>query len=621
MIIRFFLLQLKQIIKMLLRESAGLLAAFVIIGLGLIIMSKATTEEKKVSLLKVGISVNREDQMSRMALGFLEDYDSVSSVCQFVDVESEKIVPLMKSGELDAAILIPDSFVEDADSGENTPATFYFPSKESSKNLIFRELIMDAMNYIQTSQAVVYSAFNVAAVHTDSLQIDYYEIGDYLAEKLLSQWGKKDQYFENRVVSPFGSFDYYQFYIFVGMIVLLLLQATRMGYLYDKPARAMEAYLKHKGIDGHIMTGIRCLTVFLLLMTYTGLYYLLLAAIRVIGRFVGADILTGLEYPLNLLMTAGLCLIITFANHCVRWLAGKRSLFFPNMVRYIAVTAALFGLLFLVGAAVYRKSEVNTTGIAYDKDSRLAAKLAERIKDLDSSLDLRIYDDIDKLEADVALEKIDNGFFIDEDEEGKFKIQGMSGAFSFGSLVAQESIYTQIYAIRSEEILLREADQIFVDGSSVRQELEEELIRQKDSNEVLQPLVEEVTCQKQNGVQSLAGDNYKMMSIFAGLLLLVLLANDYEKILSAEGRAVLLALRGNRRFVIRPMIITALLLMIALTAHVMITGRGSLGILFLFPLAIAYTYLLGGLFSDRIKYRQFKGTQLLLWLIIVVFMI
>lgn len=620
MIVRYFILQLKQTLKQLLKESIGLLAAFVIICLALVIITKATSEEKTASLLKVGVSLCEDDELSKLALDFVRDYGSVQSICDFSEVDETEIIPKIEAGELDAGILIPDSFVKAADSGENIPAVFYFPTKQTGKSLLFRELVSDALRYIQTSQGVVYATYNIASQNTDGLKIDYYSIGDYLAEKLFFQWGKKDNYFENTVVLPFGKFNYYQFYLFVGLILVFVVSLSRLGYLYDKPSKAIEQYLGHKGIGGASLNTIRCLVVWGLIMIHSGMYWLLILLVRYIGNIYGISILFKMEYPLSFFATVCVGGAISLIFHAFMLIKCQLTFFAPRLVRYILSFLILLFLFVAMGSVVYRNSEPNSIGIMIDSDSEAAAKLGHRLENLDTQLEITTYDSVEQLEYDVSHENIDSGFYITEDEERRLVVRGISGTFSFGSLVAQETIYTQIYAETCKELLLKEADNIFERSDTLKSMLAEQLQDMSSGQMVLQSEIVEVNS---GDLAETKEDSkpYKFMSILAILLLVAMLANCYEKLFTAEGKAIALVLRGNRNYINKPMIVLAGLVAMAYVGNILITERGKLETLLLFPVIYIYTLLAGKIFDDKSKYRVFQGAQLLVALVIVVFVI
>lgn len=622
MIINFFILQLKQTINKLLKESFGLLAAFILIALGLTAISKATSEEKTVSLMKVGVSVDKDDAMSKMALKFIGDYDSVQSICDFVEVDSKDIVPLIEAGELDAAILIPKSFVEAADSGENIPATFYFPDENSGKTKVFKELIFDAIRYIQVSQGTVYTAFNIAADNQDKLQMDYYSIGDYLAKKLLSQWGKQEKFFDIQVVSPFGSFEYFRFYTLVGLLVVLIIQVGHLTHLYDKPAQAVEQYLNHKGIKGIVLSGIRCLIIFIILLASAGVYYIALEGLKVCCNYLGFEIGKTICYPINLWITVGLCVFISIVSHGIMTIKQTIGETCPEKAKLIIEFVVVLGLLFALGSIIYRNAAVNTTGIVVDTNCPDAVRLAEKLERMDTHLTFTRYDTKSSLRAEVANEKIDNGFFITENKHGGINIEGMAGTFSFGSLIAKETIYTQIYSEECLKLLLKEADNIFDDATAVKQSLQEEFYRQTSGSSVLQPMVVNVkSAETEEKLFNAQKENaYGLLSMFAILVLFILLTKEYEKVLMPSGKAISLVLRGKRFYVFKPMVIHTGLVAMAIIINQYITSKGNLMILVFLPLTLFYCYFVGSFFSDIVKYRQYKSVQLLMWMVIVVFM-
>lgn len=153
--------------KCLLKRLPGMLAVvFVLLFLlavagigGLRFIGKDTPVlSVTVALIADESTGDETNDMTELALAYVEGLDSFSSFCNIRSVSEEEAFRMLESGEAAAVLRLPEHVVEGILTGENRPAVIYFPQDAGIEALLFRELADAGVQMLQVAQAQIYGA-------------------------------------------------------------------------------------------------------------------------------------------------------------------------------------------------------------------------------------------------------------------------------------------------------------------------------------------------------------------------------------------------------------------------------------------------------------------------------
>lgn len=155
----FFKLKMKKLTGMLpLIFLETLLFSLLIFGAG-VFATKAVYGEKAVGEIKIGITAEGEDLLTEMLVKFVQSMDSVKDTVSFELLSEEEARDKAASGEILAAILIPEGMVDSIISGENLPATVLLDKSYSSvETEVFEQLTEAAAKLLTVAQSGIYAA-------------------------------------------------------------------------------------------------------------------------------------------------------------------------------------------------------------------------------------------------------------------------------------------------------------------------------------------------------------------------------------------------------------------------------------------------------------------------------
>ncbi|MGN0408127.1 MAG: ABC transporter permease [Bacteroides sp.] len=185
---------------------------------------------------------------TRAAFAFINEIDTVKSHCSFREMSETDAFDSLKSGNIDAIILVPDNFIEHILNGTNTPAEVILPkSGKTSSSPLFRELIKAGVGDLAIAQAGIYAVDDVCVRHGLRSEISKAEL--YLNEKYLSYALNRTVYFEKETVTSTGSLTLVQFYIRTAIVLLLMFSSISCMHLLCREGRCLNASFSRKGIS------------------------------------------------------------------------------------------------------------------------------------------------------------------------------------------------------------------------------------------------------------------------------------------------------------------------------------------------------------------------------------
>ena len=115
-------------------------------------------------LLRVGY-VAADNALTDMAVSYVQEMESVKTICNLERVSEKEGFALLQEGELAALVMLPENVVEEIISGRNTPVTVYLSGGNglvsgefgNLKSMLFQELANSAVGMLETAQAEIYA--------------------------------------------------------------------------------------------------------------------------------------------------------------------------------------------------------------------------------------------------------------------------------------------------------------------------------------------------------------------------------------------------------------------------------------------------------------------------------
>lgn len=244
----FFKLKMKKLIGMLpLILLETLLFSLLIFGAGAF-ATKALYGEKAVGEIKVGVAAQGEDSLTKMLVKFVQSMDSVKGTVSFEILSEEEARAEVASGEILAAILIPEGMVDSIISGENLPATILLDKSYSSMETeVFEQLSQAGAKLLSVAQAGIYAADTFCLENGREGEIKQTE--DFLNEAYLKYALGRTSVFRIKEVSAVKGVtlaDYYGISLFLAFLSFVGLSFGK--YLQMKPGER-ERLLRARGFS------------------------------------------------------------------------------------------------------------------------------------------------------------------------------------------------------------------------------------------------------------------------------------------------------------------------------------------------------------------------------------
>ena len=251
----YFLLEYKKSIKVLLKSFGSTLIMLLLVIAGTWAVSRFVFQSHIFQPVRVGMVIDGNDEKVKMITKVVATMESVESICEFVYVEEDEAKKLLAEDELSAAIVLPEDFYEDVDSGYNTPVTVYVSENISLNQRVFQELLTDGVSLLRTSEAGVYSVLSVAREYP--AELSQRKIGDVISEIYIEEAFYRGRIFTSNVYSALGEMDLHQYYFVSAITVFLLMSGLNYSFLYRRRTKTVEDKLKISGVGALQVSAIK----------------------------------------------------------------------------------------------------------------------------------------------------------------------------------------------------------------------------------------------------------------------------------------------------------------------------------------------------------------------------
>lgn len=194
---------------------------------------------------EIAVVVREDNGMTRLALNYVENMESVSQFCRFRQTTEEEGFRLLEKGEAAALILLPEQLVEGIMNGVNPTVDIYFPKHAGLEAMLFRELTKAGEGMLRVAQAQIYGACDTARAYglTEQLSVMEAEIDGYNLAFALDRLALYD----TESVEVFGSMNVLQFYLASGTVLFLMLAGMAMYPVLQREPSVLRRQLERQG--------------------------------------------------------------------------------------------------------------------------------------------------------------------------------------------------------------------------------------------------------------------------------------------------------------------------------------------------------------------------------------
>lgn len=221
--------------------------------------------------LRIGYTAE-ENVVTNLAVSYVQNMESIQSICSLEAVTEQEGKQLLESGELSALIVLPPNIMNEILSGSNTPATLYLPQKGSGApsegglrtvtELLFEELATAGIGMLGTAQAEIYAVGAVfQELSAEGLQFLYDDINQF---NLTTVTGR-EKLFQTKTLSLTENDTYVVYYGSAFLTVYGLFAGLFFGVFCKRSSLQQTMVAKRIGVGYAAQFVSRCQAGFLLM--------------------------------------------------------------------------------------------------------------------------------------------------------------------------------------------------------------------------------------------------------------------------------------------------------------------------------------------------------------------
>lgn len=229
--------------------------------------------------------VAEDSSLTRLAVAYVENMESVKSLCSLEPVTEEEGIQLVESGELAALVVLPADVINEILSGNNAPAKLYVHQSSTGMggglsaigSMLFEELAEAGIGMLELAQAQIYAVSEVmnafqVSYDSDTLQEMYDEINKFN----LSIAANRETLFRTESVSVTGNDTFAVYYASAVLTIYAMLAGLFLGSYCKRSAVQQTMAAKRIGVSFVKQLADRCLAGSLLMLLMLALPFLLL---------------------------------------------------------------------------------------------------------------------------------------------------------------------------------------------------------------------------------------------------------------------------------------------------------------------------------------------------------
>ena len=230
-------------------------------------------ERRLLEPVAIGIVIPDGDPQTTSAARIVESMDSVKSICTFEYTDENSAEKGLSDGTLDGVIRFDSDMYESVTEGSPVTVTLQMRDDRDPRCVLFKDLISSGISFLHTSESAVYTILDVSREFR--MKKNVYDVQYDVSMKYLTYILNRGRLWDTETLSAFGHVDILEYYVFTGMILLMLLFGMSFSPFYDEDARKTDQALKARGVRGVDRSLARTAGVFCALFT---LFLILLGA-------------------------------------------------------------------------------------------------------------------------------------------------------------------------------------------------------------------------------------------------------------------------------------------------------------------------------------------------------
>lgn len=182
--------------------------------------------------------VAEENMLTALAVSYVEQMESLKSLCTLEKVTQEEGKALLAEGSLAALVVLPENIVDEILRGSNAPAILYLPDGAGTSvtaSRVFEEFANAAVGMLQTAQAEIYAAQELctrlyaAAQQEDAGRLQ--EMYDDINRFNLRMFANREGLFDRVKLSLTENNSYAVYYAGAALALYMLASAVIIGPL------------------------------------------------------------------------------------------------------------------------------------------------------------------------------------------------------------------------------------------------------------------------------------------------------------------------------------------------------------------------------------------------------
>lgn len=254
-------------------RRAMILTAVCLIAAGMIAfcVKVVWAKDSERPKLRIGYTAE-ENMMTNLAVSYVQNMESIQSICSLEAVTEQEGKQLLESGVLSALIVLPPDVMNEILSGSNTPATLYLPQKDAGGladgglraigELLFEELATAGMGMLGTAQAEIYAAEEIfQELSAEVLQSLYDDINQFNLKTVTG----REKLFQTKTLSLTENDTYVVYYGSAFLTVYGLLAGLFFGVFCKRSSLQQTMAAKRIGVGYAVQFAVRCQAGFLLM--------------------------------------------------------------------------------------------------------------------------------------------------------------------------------------------------------------------------------------------------------------------------------------------------------------------------------------------------------------------
>ncbi|MBD5476961.1 MAG: ABC transporter permease [Lachnospiraceae bacterium] len=246
--IRYLYTEIRKAVYMFPRMLLQAILLMALIGMIAFCAVKTMEREPLAVRADIGVVAREDDRVTRMALQYVENLESASQVCHFIQMPEEEGFLALEKGEIAALVVLPEQIVQGIMDGHNPTVDIFFPKNAGLEAMLLRELTESGAGLLRVAQAQIYGAYDTAAAYgmMEQLSVMETDIDSYNLAFALDRLAVYD----TETVSATGQMSVLQYYAASGAVLFLLLSGMALYPVMRREPLAFRRQLARQGTGG-----------------------------------------------------------------------------------------------------------------------------------------------------------------------------------------------------------------------------------------------------------------------------------------------------------------------------------------------------------------------------------